>query len=742
MSSPSTPSSERTEASHEAIAQLVRLMGVLRRRWLVWAATAGLCVAVAALALRFIPARYEASASVVLHQGGPGVLDKVQGVAEEGQLRGDDYEAYYQTQRAIMGSRAVAEGALERLGLADDPDALRDADGPLHSAPPGADAVERLQRLVSVREVRGSRIVEITAEHPDPERARDLANALADAYLDHVRKSRRSVGRQAEENLAQERQAARGRLERAEQALQRFKDDNRVTSVSLADRQNVITQDVLTLSARAKEAEAERIALESTLAQARSHRQDGDLLAALLVLADGEPTLERLRSEQLEAKAAFRAADIEYGPKHALHREARERLAEADRDLRREVDARLASLGSRVTAARRTQQQLDRSLEREQGRALDLGSLEQRHHELAREARTAEEEYLMVARRDTEIALTNRVEAEGVALLDRATVPAVASFPHRGVGLGLGAGFGLALGFLLSLVVDARDQRLRSVPDLERALGEGAPPVLGQLPALRGDPALLRGSDEERQRVRDLYVQRFPASPMAERCRGVRTSLAFVQGNHGRPCLMISSPGPGEGKSSVAMSLALSLCQADKKVVLVDADMRRPRLHATFGLPAAAAEVGLSALLRGEAPLDEAIVHAPGGAHERLDVIPCGALPEHPAELLESSALGRVIEQLRQRYDVVIFDSPPVLPVADPLILARAVDGVVLVPRAGRTTQGQLMRTLELLRRTGTRVLGMVLNEVDERRHDPYGASGYGRGYSSDESAGVRVDAA
>ncbi|MEX1361606.1 MAG: polysaccharide biosynthesis tyrosine autokinase, partial [Nannocystaceae bacterium] len=499
-------------------------------------------------------------------------------------------------------------------------------------------------------------------------------------------------------------------------------------------------QDVLTLSVRAKEAEAEHIGHESMLAQARQHREAGDLLAALLVLADGEATLERLRAEHLEAKAAFRAADIEYGPKHAEHREARQRLTEAERDLRREVDARLASLGSKVAAARRTQQRLGGSLTREQDRALALGSLEHRHAELAREARTAEEEYLLVARRDTEVALTNRVEVDGVALLDRATVPNVASFPHRGVGLGIGAGFGLALGLLLALVVDARDQRIRSVPELERLLGDDAPPVLGQLPALRGDPALARGTAEERQRARDLYVQRFPASPMAERCRGVRTSLAFVRGSSGAGCLMISSPGPGEGKSSVALSLALSLCQSDKRVVLVDADMRRPRLHTTFGPGVTDPELGLSTLLRGEATLDEVILSAPPGAHERLDVIPCGALPEHPAELLETPALARLLEQLRARYDVVIFDSPPVLPVADPLILARAMDGVVLVPRAGRTTQGQLHRTLELLRRTGTRVLGLVLNEVDERHGDGYGASGYG--YTSDDTASIRVDAA
>jgi len=725
---------------HEAVGQLLRLFDVLRRRWLVWAATTALCVTAAGLALRFVPPRYRASASLVLHQGGAGVLDKVKGLSENGAASDASYDAYYQTQRAIMASRAVAERALDDLGLLGDPEALRDADGPLHSAPPEADAIERLQRLVTIREVRGSRVVEITAEHPSPERARDLANALAEAYLAHVRTTRRSLGRQAEDNLAQERRAASDRLTSAERALQEFKADNRVTSVSLADRQNVITQDVLSLSARAKEAEAEAIHWGSVLAEAEAHEQRGDLLAAMLVLSPGDSTLERLRVELVDARAAFRAADLEFGPKHAAHREAQQRLDAAQRDLRREADARLASLGSRVTAARRTERRLEASLERERARALALGGLERTHHALSREATTAEEEFLLIARRDTEVALSNRVESEGIELLDHATTPAAAAFPHRGVALALGGMVGLGLGLMLAFVFDARDHRLRDLSDLERALSVDPLPVLGQLPALRSDPLLRRAGDAGAQlRLRDLHVHRFPSSLMAERCRGIRTSLAFVHESLDHSCIMVTSPGASEGKSSVALSLALSLCQADKRVALVDADMRRPRLHTAFETLGAAKSPGLSALLRGEATLDEAVVSGLPDAPASLDLIPCGAAPARPAELLESPAFGRLLEQLRERYDVVLVDTPPVLPVADPLIVARVVDGVVMVSRVRQTTRGQLQRMVSQLRRTHARLLGIVLNEVDERG----GGYGYGgAGYATEAGARSEADAA
>ena len=388
--------------------------------------------------------------------------------------------------------------------------------------------------------------------------------------------------------------------------------------------------------------------------------------------------------------------------------------------------------GPRVGAARRTERRLGKSLERERARALALGSLERRHHELSREAATAEEEFLLIARRDTEVALTNRVESEGIELLDHATTPASPAFPHRGVALGLGGVVGLGLGLLLAFIIDARDHRLRDVGDLERALSVDPLPVLGQLPALRSDPLLRKAGDARAQlRLRDLHVHRFPNSLMAERCRGIRTSLAFVHESLRHSCIMVTSPGASEGKSSVALSLALSLCQADKKVALIDADMRRPRLHTAFEALAPDQTGGLSALLSGEAELDDVIVSGLPDAPASLDLIPCGASPARPAELLDSPAFVRVLEQLRERYDVVLVDTPPVLPVADPLIVARAVDGVLMVSRVRRTTRGQLQRMVSQLRRANARLLGIVLNEVDERR----GAYGYGEssyGYISD----------
>lgn len=214
---------------------------------------------------------------------------------------------------------------------------------------------------------------------------------------------------------------------------------------------------------------------------------------------------------------------------------------------------------------------------------------------------------------------------------------------------------------------------------------------------------------------------------MAEHCRGIRTSVSFAMGDIKSPVLLVTSPTSTEGKSSTAMNLALSVCQTGKKVVLVDADMRRPRLHEVFPPPVDREGVGFASVLAGTATLDEALVLADvDEGPEQLSVLGCGALPNTPAELLDSPECRRVIEELRQRFDMVIFDTPPVLPVIDPLVLARRVDGVILVARCQSTSRMNVQRSLTLLKQRDTNLLGLVLNEVNPRGdHGSYSSEYY-----------------
>lgn len=723
----------------DVIAQLLRVVSILRRRWLVVAVTTVLCVAAAALALRMLKPRWKASATIVIHMSGPQVLDKVEGVGEDAESRVIGYKEYYQTQRQIMRSRKVAEAALTQLGLAEDAhflgiDRIEDATERDQRAAE-IDPVERLREMVSVGEVRNSRIVEVSAEYDDPDVAKDIANAVTSAYMAHVRDGRSEVGRKAKKDIAGERVKALERVREAERDLETFKRDNKITSISLNDRQNEITDNILTVNKQAKEAQSERDRLQRMLAQAKTLQAKDDLAAAYLLPEDKLTVFEEMRKEQAAAEAEFKAVDIEYGPKHERYRKAKSELDSINSNIERESRALVKSLAAQTEAASGHEKFLKGDVASERSKALKLASLEREYRELEREAAVASDEYLLVARRDTEIGLTNRVEAEGIEVLDEASRPSEPVFPPKGMLLGLGFVAGLSLGSVLALSIDFRDARLRGLLDLERALSGFGVPVLGQLPLLPPDNRLGVSNSRAQRRQRDMYAHLFPQSLMAERCRGIRTSIAFVQGAEPAKTIMVTSPSSSEGKSSTAMNLALSFCQAGKRVLVIDADMRRPRLHQAFDIDPRAP--GLASLLAEEASIQDAVVNQPQNAPERLSVMACGDVPDDPAERLDSPQMRRLLVDLQEIFDIVILDSPPILPVADPLILARQVDGVLVVGRCDQTSRVELQRALSSLLQSDANMLGVVLNEVDARqeRYD------YGGGYYTYRAQDTGTDA-
>ncbi len=713
----------------DVLAQLSRLLLILRRRWLVIAVTMVLCVAASVGVLRLLKPRWQSSASIVLHMSGPQVLDKVEGVGEDAQARLLGYKEYYQTQRQIMSSRTVAEAALEELGLASDPQFLGvdDIEDPTERAAEAdlIDPVERLREMLTVTEVPNSRIVLITAEYPEPLVARNIANAVAEAYIAHIREGREKTGREAKEDIAKERGKALGGVRDAEGKLETFKTENKITSIALGDRQNEITESILTLTKQHKEALSEADRLRRQLKQAKSLYEKDRLAAAYILPEEKRAVFEQMRKDQLAAETAFREVDVEYGPKHEEHRKAKNKLDLVNSKIERETKSLLASFEGKVETATEHERFVGSLLGSERRKALTLSGLEREYNELQREASVASEEYLLVARRDTEIGLTNRVENEGIEILDRATVSAEPVFPPKELIVILGGLLGMGLGCVLALSIDFRDSRLRGLLDLERALSPFGVPVLGQLPLLPPDSRLGAGNARAQRKQRDLYAHKFPQSLMAERCRGIRTSIAFVQGGDPASTIMITSPSSSEGKSSTAMNLALSFCQAGKSVLIIDADMRRPRLHQVFDVDPK--HTGLAALLAGEAEIDEAVIRQPEGAHESMSIMVCGNIPDDPAEKLESHALRQLLIDLKERFDIVILDSPPILPVADPLILASQVDGVIMVGRCEQTRRGELQRAMASLMQSDANMLGVVLNEVDARqeRYDYGGGSGY-----------------
>ena len=710
----------------DVFATVVRVADSLRRRWLVVAIVVAFAVASMVLIVSMLRPHWKASTTLVINLTGPQILDTVQGVNDE-ERTAAAYEQYYETQRAIINSRTIAEAALAGLGLSTDPmflgvDQIRD-EAERARKMEDVDPVERLLDLVEVSEVRNSRVVKISVEYPDAKLAADIANAVADAYLDYVDNSRTQTGSDAKDRVESERSKVKAELAANEAALDAFKSEHEITSISLEDRQNLITQNITTLSVKANEARARRFELGSLLTKAKALSKTNKLASSSLLDPAERVVFNSLLAEQLEAEREFNRVDLRYGERHPEWVKAKAYLDSIESRLQAERKGMLEALEARFEAAKATENKLVAALDAERDKALELSRLEPKYRELEREARTAAEAYAVIAKRDTEIDMTNRVEQTPVSILDRATEPRDPVRPRKLLLLATALLGGLLAGSVLAIAIDFRDSRIRSHADLVRAISSLGLGVLGQLPQLPSDPKLGMGNTRAQRRQRDLHTFLFPQSMMAERCRGVRTSLTFQLNNDGPTVLLVTSPMSAEGKSSTAMNLALSYCQSGKKVMLIDADMRRPRLHQVFPPPVEDDDVGLAAVLSGDAELDQAILTGFEGAPKGLSVMVCGAIPENPAELLESAQARKLVADLRTRFDVVVIDSPPVLPVTDPVILARLVDGVVLVARCQSTTRTALQRAISALRMGDTNLLGVILNEADTRD---------GRGYTSE----------
>jgi capsular exopolysaccharide synthesis family protein len=319
----------------------------------------------------------------------------------------------------------------------------------------------------------------------------------------------------------------------------------------------------------------------------------------------------------------------------------------------------------------------------------------------------------------SQVQLTTGQGASAGQIVEPAVPDPVPVSPKRTQDAVIAASVGLLLGIGFALLRDYLDDRIRNADDLEDAAG--GLPTIGLIPAL----------SEWRDRKKPFLVaSERPRSPAAEAYRALRTSIKFMALERPVKILQVTSPGASEGKTTTSANLACAMAESGQRVVLVDCDLRRPRVHEFFHL---SNEVGLTSFLLGETQFEEALQPVPG--NEGLQVLPSGHIPPNPSELLSGERAAWLFQRLAEAADVVILDSSPALPVTDAVVLAARVDGVLLVAAAGVSTARAITRSLELLGRVDARVVGTVLNRAPDATS--YGHQyGYGYAFESTKSNG------
>ncbi|MBN2497199.1 MAG: polysaccharide biosynthesis tyrosine autokinase [Deltaproteobacteria bacterium] len=683
---------------------------VLKRRWTV------LVVFVAAVTLVTIftlrqKKIYEARASMIIELYAPQVLGNVREVYNLGAGSYWSNKEYYETQYKVVTSRTVAQKVVQLLRIEGNKTFLG-----IDKLPPEdqkkaldqtVDYVEMVRATLEVEPVKDSRMVFVKARHEDPKWAQRLTNAAVNAYIDYNLQTRRQITLEAAGWLADRAKELKARMDESENQLNAFKSEHKILSVSLEDRQNITSQKLLDLNQTLSKRQTERIALEARRQQVLDIKEAKQPLDSIDKVLDNK-LIQQMKETYFKLKEQRAELNTRYLPEHPKYQAIEQKIKEVRRNMEREIDNVLTSMESEYQAVVSAEKQLVRALAQVKAEALEINKKAIEYRRLKRVADSAAELYQLVRKRQQEAALSAHQETNNVYKLDPAIEPVFPIYPRVKLNILLAAIIGLLGGIGLAFFLEYLDNTIKSQEDVTRVLQT---PFLGIIPSIKLDPAQESG---EVVTLRDHYLVSHPKSTVAESCRTMRTNILFMSPENPARRLLVTSASPQEGKSTVCINLGITMAQSGSKVILLDTDMRRPRLHKTFGVQSG---TGLTTTILGEAELSD-VIHS--SEVPSLDVLPCGPIPPNPTELFHTERFHRIVEQLSERYDRVIFDSPPVLVVADPLILSSMMDGVVLVIKSARTSREIARRAVKQLRDVKANILGAVINDLDIQ-HREYG---------------------
>ena len=720
--------SEKPASSEEPELDLREVLHLLQDyKWLIAGVTAAVVAAGVVWTVR-TPKIYEATCTVEYDPNPSKPLGRqVEDVADP---IGNFWTTreFFQTQNLVIASRDVAGRVARKLGLHEDPSYLsQDDDTPSETGNLEATAIA-LRSRITVEPVPETRLVRIHARDVKPERARLIADAVAHAYVTKTIEDRLESTDRAKDWLENQLTTLRKELDDAELALHDFKKEHNVLSVSMEDRQNLVASDIQTTHGKLTETRNRRIELEARLKRLRTGLGKGPDKIDPAVMAEHD-ALSQLVSELRSKKKEREGLEVKYGEEHPTMKTLSEEIEALEQQLEKEKTALISSAEHDVRQVQSVEQGLRSAAGDAHSAGFDLNLREIEYRRLNRDRDNKAKLYEIVLQRLTETDLTRMLKTTHVRVLDRALLPTSPVSPNFIKNIAASLLVGLLLGLTAAFLGTRFDRTVRSVESVE-SLGVT---VLGVIPHLAGveakeDPGATPGpvSVASTTSPGDLIVFDEPMSPAAETFRMVRTNLAFMSQENPLRSLVVTSALPREGKTTVATNLATSLAQFGRSVLLVDTDLRRPRIHRVFNT---GKDVGVTSLVVGHATLNEAVTKT----HiEGLSVLPAGPIPPNPSELLHSAAFGQLKEDLLNHYDWVVFDSPPMGAVTDAAILAPQVDGVLLVVRAGHTTRDSILSARRQLSSVSARLVGSVLNDIDIRMKGyRYGGYSYRYRYSA-----------
>jgi len=690
----------------------------------------------AVLVLKQTTPRYTATAQIMIEapETNDVLADRTMTVARQRVS-----ESVVQTEAELIASTVLARRVVAKLRLDEDPEfnaKLREpqplatllaslnpmswipvswvsrAEEPQKLGPTAREDIERARIVrafssrLTVRPQRRSYIITVQYVSEDREKAALIANTVAELYVVDRLEASFEEARRVTGWLGERLESLRRDVVAAENAVEQFRSEHDLRRKN--ERQATVNDQQLSeLNSRLVLARADLAQKQARLDQVRVLvRTRGSVDTSTDVLQS--QLIQRLREQEAMKSREMSEALKTYGDRHPRMLGLRADLNDLRGKIAGEIEKIAASIANDVEVAAAGVHSLERELDGLRRQTNVAGAAEVRLRELERQAEASKSLYEAFLSRFKREAEQERMQRANARIVSPADVPVMASFPATRSVLGLSALLSLLGGIALVFVIDRLDNAVRSADDAEELTGL---PTLAMIP-------LHRGSTD---RPVDEVLQR-PRSALADGVRSLRTALHLGDGAEASRVVLVTSSVPKEGKTFVSLCLALLFSKVDDRVLLIDGDVHRPRLHTALGV---GGERGLAQVLAGEAAFDEVVQPGIGGS---LDFLPAGSYG-NVAEIIQGPQVEALLGDLLKRYTRIVIDSPPVLAVADSRILARLADRVVYLIRWNSTPRDAVRNGMKLLRAAGVNPYGTVLSQVNQRKHTRYGYGDYGQYY-------------